>query len=175
MRSSWDLWVCSAQSRGTERTLMAAAASQKERRGRAEFCSLWQRWGTREWHGAVSGEGQLGVKGRFFTRGWWAGPQVPELREWVFGWSCVKPGVGLDDSHGSLPTWNILFFSFSTFGTYIVSPFIEIWLKMVGIKNVNLLQSRTANYKSISGDWEQCWTACHHFWSIIWYNWCIIM
>lgn len=74
----------------------------------------------------------------------------------IFEHSCVKPGVGLDDSHGSLPTWNILFFSFFTFRTYIVSPFIEIWLKMVEIKNVNLLQSRTANYKSISGDWEQC-------------------
>ena len=40
--------------------LMAAAAPHREQRGSAELCSLWQRQGPRERHGAASGEGQLG-------------------------------------------------------------------------------------------------------------------
>jgi len=45
--------------------------------------------------------------------GLWARPQVLEFKEcsdtvlshrvWIFGWSCVEPGVGLDDPCGSLP------------------------------------------------------------------------
>ena len=48
--------------------LMAAAALHMERRGSAELCSLRQRQGPRERRGAVSGEGQLGVRGRVCTR-----------------------------------------------------------------------------------------------------------
>ena len=43
---------------------MAAAAPHRERRGRAELCSVWQRQGPKERHGAASGQGQLGVRER---------------------------------------------------------------------------------------------------------------
>ena len=56
---------------------MAAAAPRRERRGSAELCSLLQRQGPRERHGAVSGEGQMGVRDRGCTRGRWAWNGLP--------------------------------------------------------------------------------------------------
>jgi len=63
-----DVWGAAegpgfTQSRAEELrgVLMAAAAPHRERRGSAELCSLWQRQGPRERHGAVSGEGQWGL------------------------------------------------------------------------------------------------------------------
>jgi len=56
---------------------MAAAAPHRVWRGSAELCSLWRRQGPREWHGAVSGEGQLGVRDRVCTRGRWALNRLP--------------------------------------------------------------------------------------------------
>ena len=41
---------------------MAAAAPQREPRGSAELCSLWQRQGLRGRRGAVSGQGQVEYK-----------------------------------------------------------------------------------------------------------------
>ena len=34
----------------------------------------------------------------------------------IFGWSCVDPGVGFNDSYGSIPTQHILWFLFFVFG-----------------------------------------------------------
>ena len=93
---------------------MAAAAPHRERRGSAEFCSLRQRQGPRERHGAVSGEGQLGVRDRVCARGRWDGHSLPEFRTVLsgldlnFGWCCVESGSGLSDPCGSLPAWDIL-------------------------------------------------------------------
>ena len=65
---------------------MAAAAPHRERRGSAEFLSLWPRQGPNEWHGAVSGEGQLGVRVRLCTmeqaaRGTGHSPELSEFME----------------------------------------------------------------------------------------------
>ena len=56
---------------------MATAAPHREQRGSAELCSLWQRQGPRERHGAVPREGQLGVGDRVCTRGPWAWNGLP--------------------------------------------------------------------------------------------------
>ena len=50
---------------------MVAAAPHREQRGSVELCSVCQQQGPRERHGAVSGEGQLGVRDRGCTRGQW--------------------------------------------------------------------------------------------------------
>ena len=82
-----------------------------------------------ERYGAVSGEGQAGVRKRFFTRGRWAWNKLPRAVgtapsagvQGAFGQhcqtlgptsarSCVEPGAGLDDHCGSLSTWGILSF-----------------------------------------------------------------
>jgi len=69
--------------------------------------------------------GQRKVRKRFFTRGWWAWNRLPRAvgmapRCWSsksiwtvfsdvgFWWSCVDPGVGLNDPYGSLSTQDIL-------------------------------------------------------------------
>jgi len=59
-----------AQRRAEElrRALMAAAAPHRERRA-ALSSALCQRQGPRERHGAVSGEGQRGVRERVCMRG----------------------------------------------------------------------------------------------------------
>ena len=53
---------------------MAAAAPHREQR---ELCSVRQQQGPRERHGAVSGQGQLGVRERVCTRGQWAWNGLP--------------------------------------------------------------------------------------------------
>jgi len=71
------------------------AALHDGREGAALSSAVW--WlqqDSREWHGAVSGEGQLKVR-KWFLLG---------------GWSCVVLIVGLDYPYGSLPTWGILWF-----------------------------------------------------------------
>ena len=57
--------------------LMAAAAPRRKRRGSTELCSLFQRQGPWERHGAVSGEGQMGVRDRVSIRGRWAWNGLP--------------------------------------------------------------------------------------------------
>mgnify|MGYP001858632796 CR=1 FL=1 len=60
--------------------LTEAAAPHMEQRGSAELCSVCQRQGLREpreEYGAVSGEGQLGVRDRVCTRGQWAWNTLP--------------------------------------------------------------------------------------------------
>ena len=64
--------MCSAQSRGAEGRPDGGCSSSQGAEGRAELCSVWQRQGPRERHGAVSGEGQLGVRKGVCTRGWWS-------------------------------------------------------------------------------------------------------
>ena len=63
----------------------------------------------------MSGEEQLGVRERGCTRERWAWNmmhrvfgQHSQTKDSNVGWSCVEPGVGLDDPCGSLPTQNIL-------------------------------------------------------------------
>jgi len=56
MRSGWFVQPGAEELRGG---LMAAAAPHRERS--AELCSLWQRQGPRERHGAVPREGQWGL------------------------------------------------------------------------------------------------------------------
>ena len=99
---------------------MAAAAPHREQR---ELCSVRQRQGPRERHGAVSGEGQLGVRDRGCTRGWWAWNGLPRAVScessrsvWTllsnigpgFGVVLCGAGVGLSDTCGSLPAEDIL-------------------------------------------------------------------
>ena len=80
------------------------------------LCSLQQQQGPRERHGAGSGQGQLGAREKFCTRGWWAWPHAARVQEisqtWDlnFGWSCVEPGAGLDDPCESLSTQDILWY-----------------------------------------------------------------
>ena len=81
----------------------------------------------REQHGAVSGEGQLGVRDRVCTRGWWAWNGLPravgmtlssgvlkafgqhsEIYDLFFERSCVAPGLALDDHFDSLPIQDVL-------------------------------------------------------------------
>jgi len=72
---------------------MAAAAPHRERRDSAELCSLWQQQNPKEQHGAVSGQVRLGVRGRFYTRAWWA-------------WDRLSRGVVMDLScQSSRSTW----------------------------------------------------------------------
>jgi len=66
----------------------------RERRGSAELCSLWQQQGLRERYGAVSGEGQVGVRERFCTRGRWAQSRLPRAVGtapccWSLGSVCI--------------------------------------------------------------------------------------
>jgi len=77
----------------------------------------------------LSGEGQLGVRERGCTTGRWAwngmhravgtalsagvqgvSGRCSQAQGLFFRWSCVQPGVGLDDSCGHLPPWDILCF-----------------------------------------------------------------
>ena len=72
---------------------------------------------------------RLDIRKRFCTRVWWTWNRLPramvtEPTCWssrgvwtmlsdiglIFGLSCVEPGIGLDDSHGSFPTWSVLWF-----------------------------------------------------------------
>jgi len=52
-------WFAQPRAEELRGGLMAAAASHSEQRGSAELCSVLQRQGLRERHGAVSGEGQV--------------------------------------------------------------------------------------------------------------------
>jgi len=113
--------------------LMAAAAPHRELRGSAELCSLWQRQGPRERHGAGRGGAGKGVRERVCTRGRWAWNSLPRavstapragaqgvfgLRSQTqgldFGWCCVEPGVVLRDPRWSIPTQDILWSSVPT-------------------------------------------------------------
>ena len=90
---------------------MAAAAPHRKWRGSIELCFVRQRQGPRERHGAVSGEGPLGVRERYCTRGWWARNSLPravgtapsagvqrasghssQTYDLSFGWSCGARG-----------------------------------------------------------------------------------
>jgi len=86
----------------------------------------WQWQNARECHGLASGEGQVGVRERFCTRGQWAWNKLPRAMGtasscrsstsfWTplsdtgfdFGWfPTPQPGVGISDPCGSLPTSN---------------------------------------------------------------------
>jgi len=57
--------------------LMAAAALCERSRGAALSSALCDQQGSRERHGAVSGEGQRGVRDRGCTRGQWAWNGLP--------------------------------------------------------------------------------------------------
>jgi len=96
---------------------------------------LWrQQQGPREWHGAVSGEGEVGVRGRFCIRGWWAWNRLPRAAGTALNcprsrsiWTAVSDilsdfwvilcgsRVGCDDLHGSLPAQDILWLCDSVF------------------------------------------------------------
>ena len=92
-----DVWGAAevpgcAQPRAEElrKGLMAAAAPHREQSGSAELCSLWHRYGPREWHGAVSGEGQLGVRDRVCTSGRWAWNGLPKAMGTASGCWCSR-------------------------------------------------------------------------------------
>ena len=86
----------------------------------------WKQQGLREWRGAVSGGGQVGVKQRVCTRGRWAWHGCPGQWAWPWaqgarghrsetqgldsGWCCMEPQVGFNDPNGSLPTQDVLWF-----------------------------------------------------------------
>ena len=79
-------------SRGAEGSPHGGCSSSQGAEGSAELCSVCQRQGLREWHGAVSGEGQLRVRDRVCTRGWWiwnglpraeGTAQVPEFKQYL--------------------------------------------------------------------------------------------
>ena len=109
--------------------------------------------GPRGQHGAVSGEGQLGVRDRVCTRGWWAwnglpravgmAPGFSSLRSiWItpseiwFGF-CVQARIRFDDSCGSLPTQDILrFYEMSYFS--LSPPWLvrDIWSTLTLYYNV---------------------------------------
>ena len=61
--------------------LVVAAAPHREQRGSAELCSVRQRQGPREWHGAVSEEGQVGVRKGSAPEGGEHGTKLPEFRK----------------------------------------------------------------------------------------------
>lgn len=61
--------LCCLREKQQRAGLMAAAAPHRDHRGSTELCSVWQRPGLSEWHGAVSDEGQLVVMERVCTRG----------------------------------------------------------------------------------------------------------
>ena len=65
---------------GRLRGLMAAEVPPREQRGSAELWYLQQRQGPRERHGAVSGDGQPGVRDRVCTRERWAWNSL--TRQW---------------------------------------------------------------------------------------------
>ena len=76
---------------------MVAAPPHRERRGSAELCSVWQRQGPRGRHGAVSGEGQLRVRERVCTRGWWAWNGLPRAAGTgpvLEFWECLDSALG---------------------------------------------------------------------------------
>ena len=70
---------------------MVAAAAHRERRGSAELCSLCQRQGPREWHGAASGESWVEYQKKVLHQGVedmeqahqgsGDGPQLPEFKK----------------------------------------------------------------------------------------------
>ena len=88
------------------------------------------------------GRFRLGNKKRFFTRRWsctcssgqWSWPQAARVQEafgqcsqiygLIFEWSCVEPGVGLNDPYRSLPVLNILWFydigGITCWATYLI-------------------------------------------------------
>jgi len=115
------LWDGKTRLRGG---LMVAAAPHREQRGNAELCSLWQWQDPRKWHGAVSGEGQLGLRYRYCTRRWLSmaqppAPSCPSSRSiWTtisdtgFVFWVVLHGArrGLNDLYGFLPTSYVLWF-----------------------------------------------------------------
>lgn len=124
VKSSWGPSVGSTQSRGdTEGRLHGswwATLSSALR---------WQQQSLREWHGAASGEAQVGVPERFWTRGRLGpGTGSPGLQPWAarvqrvfgqcsqtqglnFGWTCAEPRVEHGDPCGSLPIQDVLWFS----------------------------------------------------------------
>ena len=87
--------------------------------------TIREQQGPREWHGAVSGEGQLGSGTGAAPEGsghgmgcpgLWARGQCWSSRsvwrvlsdiESDFGWPCVEFRAGLSDLYGSLPTQDI--------------------------------------------------------------------
>ena len=98
---------------------MAAAAPHTEQRGSAELCSLWQRQGQMERHGAASWEGQVVHQRAVGTeRAAQGSGHGPECRSsgsvWTlpsdfgFGGCCMEPGAGLDSPCRSFLTQDIL-------------------------------------------------------------------
>lgn len=53
----------------------------------------------------------LTLKLHFSPLPYWKTQRKPtglfHLKDLNFSWSCIEPGVGLDDPSGSLPIWNI--------------------------------------------------------------------
>ena len=108
-----------AQPRAEElrENLTAAAGPHRERRGSAELCSVWQRQGPKERHGAVSGEEQWELGTGSASEGGQALAQAaqgsghrsePAVVQGMFaqysrtkglnvGWSRMEPGAGLDN------------------------------------------------------------------------------
>lgn len=67
--------------------MVACVFFHKGSRGSALSSALWdQQQVLREQHGVVSGEGQLGVKGRVCTRGWWAWNRLPSAMVMALRW-----------------------------------------------------------------------------------------
>ena len=106
---------------------MVAAASQEGSRGSALSSALCDSDRAQDNGMELSGEGQLGIRGRFCIRGEWAWNRLPRAvgtalscrssrRIWTvlsevgfdFGWCCVGPGFGLSDPWISLPSWDVL-------------------------------------------------------------------
>lgn len=64
-------------------------------------------------HTRTNPTGMVGFTFNLSTSWHWVWTMLLDV--WTdFGWSCVEPGVGLDDPYGPLPTWDILWFHHST-------------------------------------------------------------
>lgn len=91
-----------------------------------QYLGIYSHYSNREWHGAATGEIQasnqykiLHQEGaqKLFLREVVMALSFPEFKKhldnaftYLFLWSCVEPGAGLDNSYGFLPAQYILWF-----------------------------------------------------------------
>lgn len=81
-------------------------------------------------------------------------PQGSQTYSLIFGWSCVKAGVGLNEAYESLPTWVILWFFDSVALIRIRSHYWSVCKhEQIEIQDKNILESQSAECKAIW--WQQ--------------------
>lgn len=133
MRNSWGLFVCSAQRRGDweEAPWWPTAASQEgcrhstdlfsavkviESEGKAWSCirggSAWPlgKGSSQEGYQALEQPLWSYGHGTYLVRVQEVFGQCSQIKHLNFVWPCVKPGVRLNDTFGSLPARDILLF-----------------------------------------------------------------